>query len=124
MSNQNFMTVGDLIIELAMLDPSMKIVVPDAPYGQPTPLERVGVVILEEDDLDTGVPSGEYIGLNIGFDFDDDTAFDKEEEETGPTVLHEPKKDHVYEEPKNKIEPENVEDFMNKMFNLIEKEEL
>ena len=123
MTNENFMTVGDLIIELAMLDPSMKVVVPDAPYGQPNPLFRVGVVILEDNDLETGLPAGEYIGLNIGFDLDDDTAFDREEE-TSPTVLHEPKEDHVYKEPENKIEPENAEDFMNKMFNLIEKGEL
>lgn len=123
MTNENFMTVGDLIIELAMLDPSMKVVVPNAPYGQPNPLLRVGVVILEDDDRDTGLPAGEYIGLNVGFDLDDDTAFDREEENS-PTVLHEPKEDHVYHEPENKIEPENVEDFMNKMFNLIEKGEL
>lgn len=123
MRNENFMTVEDLIIELAMLDPSMKVVVPDAPYGQPNPLFRVGVVILEDDDLETGLPAGEYIGLNVGFDLDDDTAFDKEEENS-PTVLREPKEDHVYHEPENKIEAENVEDFMNKMFNLIEKGEL
>jgi hypothetical protein len=78
MKNNECMTVADLILELSNLDPKMKIVVPAAPYGQPNYLYRIGSVILKEDDLDTGVESGMYIGLNIGNDLDDDTVLDEE----------------------------------------------
>jgi hypothetical protein len=72
------LTVGEVISMLSILNPDMKIVIPGAPYNQPRFVDRIGVVILKKNDLDTGVPAGEYIGLGIGDDFD--ALYDEEEE--------------------------------------------
>ena len=102
------MTVRDLIAELVQLDPELKIVVPDAPYGQPNPLTRIGIVILREDDKDTCVSAGEYLGLNIGTDLDDDTL--QEEPELSESEVLEKTLTKAIE--KNPIVAENIEDFI------------
>jgi hypothetical protein len=116
---EEWMTVGDLISELLQLDPKTKLVVPDAPYGQPNPLVRIDVVILKEDDGDTGVPAGEYIGLNIGNDLDDDNLEEEIEQESNaidiiPTV--EKTNLDIIEE--NPISPENIVDFIDSIEKL------
>ena len=60
------MTVRDLIEALSFLDPNLKVVVPDAPYGQPNELKYIGEVFLYQDDHETGVRAGGYIGINMG----------------------------------------------------------
>lgn len=118
---EEWMTVGDLITELLQLDPKTRIVVPDAPYGQPNPLTRIGVVIMKDDDKDTGVPAGEYIGLNIGWDLDDDNL---EEENLEEVYL--PKTDPILEIEKNNLDlikenpisADNIGDFINDLEKL------
>jgi len=47
-SGMNQITVGDLIKELMQLDPSLKLVTPDAPYGEPVPLTYIGIVTVKK----------------------------------------------------------------------------
>lgn len=109
---EDCMTVADLLQELVLLVPKMKIVVPEAPYNQPNYLTRIGVVILKEKDKDTGVEAGEYIGLNMGMDLDDDTW---EDEEDNVTVEENP----LVEEVDTSIEANNFEEFTDKLFSTI-----
>ena len=76
------LTVRDLIRELSLLDGDLEIVVPSVPYNQPEKLYKLGVVIITKEE-ESNVKAGEYIGLNIGYDLDDETMF---EEESGTII--------------------------------------
>lgn len=116
------MTVGELIEQLSHLDPDTKIVVPGAPYNQPNPLYMIGGVVLEEDDPDTGIPKGIYIGLNMGIDFDDDTILDEEPIEPEKPIEEEEEIIVHFEE--TKIEASNMTEFISGIKDLIEKDKL
>ena len=116
------MNVRELILELSNLDPNMEIVIPGAPYDQPNILDRVGVVILDEPDPDTGLPAGEYIGLGIGLDMDNDSLYD-ENESPVVEIQQEIEVQSNYQPDYELIEAKNFEDFQSKLFEQILKDE-
>jgi hypothetical protein len=111
----NHMTVWELIKELSQLDPNMKVVVPDAPYGQPRFVDRIGIVILEEDDLDTNVPAGEYVGIGIGSDLDDETVFEEAEELEDSSEPINEEKMITFDYLEDPVEAETFEEFQEKL---------
>jgi hypothetical protein len=110
------MKVIELIHELAMLDPDMEVVIPGAPYDQPRLVDYLGVVILDEDDEDTGLSKGEYIGIGMGVALDDDTIDESNEEELLEKLLLNPDAEFKNYDP---IEADSIEEFQEKLFNQL-----
>jgi len=86
------MTVADLIVILAELDPTMEVVIPQAPYGEPWPLPEgfVNAINIDAPDSDFGDLEGTYCGIGFGADavnsfcesddLEDDPTFSEEQE--------------------------------------------
>lgn len=102
------MTVADLIVRLSEMDPTLEIVVPQAPYGQPTPVFHgfVSVISIDSDEL-----AGEYCG--VGFSEED---YDRYCESDDLEPLDEEEEETRWHDKSRKVDVINMKAFMHRFF--------
>jgi len=113
------MTVADAIAILLELDPTMEIVTPQAPYGQPcgVPDGYINVINIDAPDIDLDEFNGEYCGIGFPIEatymfsetdeLEEDNVYVAEEEEIIQKEIEEEKAWH------DKFVPGTAEDVKN-----------
>lgn len=117
------MTVADAIAILLEMDPTMEIVTPQAPYGQPSsvPDGYINVINIDAPDTDLDGFNGEYCGIGFPIeaayvfcetdDLEEDNVYVAKEEE----ILQEEIEEEIEEEKAwhDKFVPDTAEDVKN-----------